>query len=248
MHLRKIHVVMQKESVDKEKLKDCTAVVLDVFLATSTILFLLKNNYEPIYAVSDSESALALKVTINGPLLLLGETKGKSIEGFNYPDPSKIKYSNIPSTAIICSTNGTKAIKKAQRANVLFISSLVNGHMVANKIHNLQDSSSILLICSGNDNRFSIEDFVGAGQIVNHLMSKDQYELSDSAKLAQKTYQYYLNTNFKDLLTSETAHLLYSLGFEKSVHYVLDHFEKVNIVPRLDGEKIIIDSSSPEKF
>ena len=33
--MRKVHVITQKELVDPDKLIDCTAVVIDVFLATS---------------------------------------------------------------------------------------------------------------------------------------------------------------------------------------------------------------------
>lgn len=237
--MRRIHVVTQKEAINEEKLKGCTAVVMDVFLATSTIIFLLQKNYQPVYAVTDSQSALELKGKLEGPTLLLGEEKGEPISGFHYPDPTQIEGAVEAKNAIICSTNGTKAITKAKKAKSIFISSLLNGHLVAEKIHEQRKDSSIVLICSGNNNRFSIEDFVGAGQIVHHLMNKGDYALSDSAKLARETYEHYLDDHFNELFVSETAKLLSSLGFGKSVQFVLDNFEKVEIVPILDEGKII---------
>ena len=117
--MRKIHVITQKEAVNEEKIKGCVAVVIDVFLATSTIAFLLEKKYQPVYAVEDSESALKLAKELEGPFVLLGETKGESIEGFQYPDPCLIVPTEKEKTAIICSTNGTRTIKKAENAKVL---------------------------------------------------------------------------------------------------------------------------------
>ena len=237
--MRKIHVITQKEAVSEEKLKGCTAAVIDVFLATSTIAFLLENNFEPIYAVKDSDHAIELSKHCSEPHILLGETKGESIHGFQYPDPCLIKLSDDKQAAIICSTNGTIAIEKASKANVLFISSLVNGHLIAERIHLQEDGSSIVLVCSGNDDRFSMEDFIGAGQIVEHLLRKGNYDLSDSSKLAREAYLHAHATSFKDLYECETAHLLKRFNFTDSVEFVLRHHESVDVVPLFTEGKIV---------
>lgn len=239
--MRKIHVITQKEVVAEEKLKGCTAVVIDVLLATSTIAFLLENNFEPIYAVKDSNHAIELSKRHSEPHILLGETKGESIHGFQYPDPCLIKISDAKQAAIICSTNGTIAIEKASKANVLFISSLVNGHLIAERIHLQEDGSSIVLVCSGNDNRFSMEDFIGAGQIVEHLLHKGNYELSDSSKLAREAYLHAHENSFKELHECETAHLLKSFDFTDSVEFVLRHYETIDVVPLFTDGKIVND-------
>lgn len=239
--MRKIHVITQKEAVAEEKLKGCTAVVIDVFLATSTIAFLLENNFEPIYAVRDSDQAVELSKKHSEPHILLGETKGESIQGFQYPDPCLIKLNDDKQAAIICSTNGTIAIEKASKANVLFISSLVNGHLIAKRIHLQEDASSIVLVCSGNDDRFSMEDFIGAGQIVEHLSRKASYELSDSSKLAREAYLHAHATSFKDLHECETADLLKRFDFTDSVEFVLRHHEMVDVVPLVRNGEIVND-------
>lgn len=239
--MRKIHVITQKEAVAEEKLEGCTAVVIDVFLATSTIAFLLENNFEPIYAVKDSDHASELSKYHSEPHILLGETKGESIHGFQYPDPCLIRPSIEKKAAIICSTNGTIAIEKARNAKVLFISSLINGHLIAERIHLQEDESSIVLVCSGNDDRFSMEDFIGAGQIVEHLMRKGNYDLSDSSKLAREAYQHAHAASFKDLYKCETAHLLKRFEFTGSVEFVLSHHEKVDVVPLYTEGKIVND-------
>ena len=243
MLMRKVHVITQKEMVDPNKLIDCTAVVIDVFLATSTIAFLMKNNYEPIYAMEDVESAKVFAAHQTETYILLGEVKGESVEGFLYPDPTLIELSQQRKSAIICSTNGTRAIEKSKGAKALYVSSIVNGHLIAQHLHEQDDGSSIVLICSGNDNRFSMEDFVGAGQIVEHLMEKGNYLLSDASKVARETYLHSHSISFQNLLDSETASLLGDFGFKESMNLVIQNHEKVNVLPVFSGNKIINDYS-----
>ena len=237
--MRKIHVITQKEMVDPIRLEECTAVVIDVFLATSTIAFLIKNNYEPIYAMEDVKSARAFAAEQKEPYILIGEAKGQSIEGFIYPNPTLFRPSERQIPAIICSTNGTRAIERAKKAKALYVSSLVNGHLIAQRLHEQDDGSSIVLISSGNDNRFSMEDFVGAGQIIDHLMGKGEYLLSDSSIVARETYKHSKSTSFQNLLDSETATLLSGLNFSESMNLVIENYETVNVLPILSGNKII---------
>lgn len=237
--MRKIHVITQKEAVREERLAGCTAAVIDVFLATSTIIFLLDRNYEPVHAVLGNEQALELSKLQEAEHLLLGESKGEGLEGFDYPDPCALKYSPERQAAIICSTNGTIAIEKAKNAKRLYISSLVNGHRVAERIHQEQDGSSIVLICSGNDDRFSMEDFIGAGQLVEHLDKWGGYELSDAAKLAQQAYRNSYAEGFNELLDSETADLLKRFKFPEAAEFVIRHHEKLDVVPVYEGGMIV---------
>ena len=182
--MRKVHVITHKEAVEEAKLTNCDTVILDVFLATSTIVFLLNKGYEHIYAVENREKALQTAAGIVSPYILLGEENGEAIEGFGYPDPTHIVEARSPQTAIICSTNGTKAINKAKAARRLLMGSLINGHAVADYLHKLEGEATILIICSGNNGRMSMEDFIGAGQIVHHLSGKGDYSLSDASIVA----------------------------------------------------------------
>ena len=56
--LRRILVILNKESVVPNRLTACSAVVIDVFLATTTINTLLAHDIAPVYAVENAEIAL----------------------------------------------------------------------------------------------------------------------------------------------------------------------------------------------
>ncbi|MCM3594899.1 2-phosphosulfolactate phosphatase [Metabacillus idriensis] len=228
--MRKINVITQKELVDSELIRNCTAVVIDVFLATSTITFLLEKGCELVYAVKDAEAALDIVNQHKNQYLLIGEWNGKAIENFEYPDPTLIVESK-QRTAIICTTNGTIAIENAKHAKTLFVSSLINGHRISDQIIQLDDGSSIILVCSGNAGRFSLEDFIGAGQIIDHLVKKDEFDLSDAARLAREAFLHAKSQQFVNLLESETAELLRKTGFGHTIQWIIDQVEKVNVVP-----------------
>lgn len=237
--MRKIHVVTQKELIRQEELIDCIAVVIDVFLATSTIAFLLDKQYGAVYATKNVTQAQQLANQLNDPPLLLGEINGDPVEGFLYPDSSLIQEARQSQSAIISSTNGTVAIEQAKHAAALYTSSLINGHIVAEEISNLSTDSSIVIICSGNAGSFSSEDFIGAGQIVEYLTEHHTYDLSDSAAVALDVYRASLSNQFKNLLHSRTAKLLMEKGYPNSINYVLDHVEAVSVLPMYQEGKII---------
>ncbi len=240
--MRKVNVITQKELVDSGSISSCIAVVVDVFLATSTIAYLLENQCEPVFAVRDSKAALEVVKKQQDHFLLFGETNGERIEGFEYPDPTLIQKSKQRKAAIICSTNGTVGIENAKSATTLYTSSLINGHRIADVINSHVDNSSIVIVCSGNAGRFSMEDFVGAGHLIERLVEKGNYKLSDSAKLAKATFRQSKFVAFRNLLDSETSNLLRDTGFEATMDWVIDNFEKINAVPVLKGNKLINDS------
>ncbi|HHW37394.1 MAG TPA: 2-phosphosulfolactate phosphatase [Bacillales bacterium] len=237
--MRKINVITQKELVDSLLIRDCTAVVIDVFLATSTITCLLENQFQTVYAVGDDKIALEIGKKQRSPFLLMGEVNGDEIENFEYPDPTFIKKENAQPTAIICSTNGTVAVERAKRAKRLYAGSLLNGHRVAEQISREGDDSSIILICSGNAGRFSMEDFVGAGHMIDNLIKNGNYSLSDSALLARDCFLHAKHMNFENLLNSETAGLLHRKGFDHTSRWVIDHFEKMTAVPFFERDCFI---------
>lgn len=226
--MRKILVILNKESVVPKRLTECSAVVVDVFLATTTINTLLAHDIEPVYAVENAEVALQVRHLLSGNTLLFGESFGYAIDDFIYPDPTLITAQLGATQAIICSTNGTKAIQKAKNASQLYISSLANGHAVAKAMHEEQSDRPIVIIASGNDGRFSLEDCVGAGQIIAHLLKLGDYALSDAAYAAQMLYECVKAQNFEPLTHTETVQLLKKFNMDDAVPFVIDTIESMD--------------------
>ena len=233
-------MILNKESVVPDRLHACSAVVIDVFLATTTINTLLAHDIEPVYAVEDAEIAWQIQQLLGGNTLMLGESFGHAIDDFIYPDPTLITSQLSSTQAIICSTNGTKAIQKAKNAAQLYISSLANGHAVAKALHEELSDRSIVIIASGNNGRFSLEDFVGAGQIISHLQQLGEYELSDAAYAAQSIYECIKAQNYEPLYNTETVQLLKEVNMDDAVPFVIDTIESMDFAAIYEDGQISI--------
>ncbi|WP_027962954.1 2-phosphosulfolactate phosphatase [Halalkalibacillus halophilus] len=237
--MNKIHVITQKELVEPDRLKEATVVVIDVFLATSTITFLLNQNYHPVIATENAPNASTIAGQMDIDSLLLGENNGNEIPGFLFPDPRLIETVQQSKPAIICSTNGTRAIEAAKKAKHLYISSITNGHLVAEQLRKHVNEGPIVLICSGNGGGFSLEDFIGAGHIIDRLLKKESFVRTDAAKLAQKAFLDSEKQGFHDLYDVDTRHFLKQLNYLETVDYVIDHFENVSVLPWYKNGEIV---------
>lgn len=242
--MRRVHVLTQKELVDADKIKHATAVVIDVFLATSTIIMALEKGFQSVITVKDVDEGFEIYNKNPEKNLLMGESAGIRIEGMEYPDPNlfDIPEYKDKESLVLLTTNGTIAIEKSLAAKRLFVSSLLNGHMIARAINEQDDESSIVIVCSGNHNRFSIEDFVGAGQIVHYLVSQSpsySYSLSDSSKASLEMYRLAKKDDFNVLYSVETAELLQSLGYNESISLVIKQIEKINFISEMKDEGIV---------
>lgn len=148
---------------------------------------------------------------------------------------------------ILSTTNGTVAIKNSLQASRIYAASLLNGRSVAK--HLLEDSSNqtILLVCSGSQGRLAMEDFIGSGQFIDNLIkvSNNNFNLSDSAKLAYDFYRQCSTTQFENYIrTSITGKLVKTLGYEHAIDHSVqrDIYDVVPIVRVDESENPYLES------
>ncbi|MBP1931130.1 2-phosphosulfolactate phosphatase [Ammoniphilus resinae] len=241
--MRKIQVLTRKEEIDPSKLTHCTAVVIDVLLATSTIAAALHHGIKEVFPVINGEEALAVYESFGHECIVAGELAGYPLEGFINPDPLELIQADFAGKSLILSTtNGTVAIKKASTAKRVYTSSIVNGAEVAKQIRNDPDDSSLVIICAGSMGNFSIEDFLGAGYLISELVKADleNWTLSDSARTAYLFYQSQNDNILPSFQKSATASLLKELGYSKAICYAAQP-GILPVVPRLVDSRLIVD-------
>ncbi|WP_400163671.1 2-phosphosulfolactate phosphatase [Brevibacillus sp. TJ4] len=244
--MRKIHVLTRKEEVDAQKIRHCTAVVIDVLLATSTIAAALYHRARDIIPVADQEEALQWARTLpDRSYVMAGEKGGHTLGGFLKPCPVTLLRGDLAGKSIIFSTtNGTVAIKKSMAAKTVYTSSLVNGSAVAKQIYRQADGSSIVIVCGGSHGRFASEDFLGAGYLITELVkeTREAWSISDSAKVALQFYQQRAASLEQAIRESDTGRLLSTLGYDDAIRYVA-RAGCLDVVPRLVGHRLIADVS-----
>ncbi|WML40076.1 2-phosphosulfolactate phosphatase [Neobacillus sp. OS1-2] len=248
--MKKIHLLMKKEDIKEEKIADGKkhAVILDVLLATTTIVSALKDGAKEVIPVLHSREAMELAAAFQtGEYVLAGELDAKPIDGFVYPSPTLIKESINGKTLILSTTNGTVALRKSASAKKVYIASLLNNPAVANALKNLPEDQTILVICSGNSGETSLEDFFGAGHFIDCLLKNGEYDLTDAAKSAMYFYRGQQDA-YEILRDSYVGKLLDRYNQDNDLKLAASE-GVTSIVPILCEGKVVLESScSPTSY
>jgi len=184
--LKKIRVWSTKEEIDAGLLTNATVVVMDVLLATTTMVTMVENGARRVFPVGDVKEARWVKRFLNPDTSLIGgEDEGYPIPDFDCgPLPHEFSRERVTGKDVVfATTNGTRAVRRAETAGELLIASLRNAPAVANYLQNTS-SVEIYLICAGSYGHVSLEDTLCAGVILSY-MDLDGVSLNDAAQVAR---------------------------------------------------------------
>ena len=148
---------MTWQEVEPEKLSDATVVVIDVLLATTTLLTTLENGARSVLPVASLEEAEEVGGTLDRSRTLRGGEQ-----------------------------DGTRAISSATPAKKLLLGCLRNAPAAARYLEE-SGTESVYVVCAGSAGRFTTEDFLGASAILSRLNGDgylDDWRLNDAAWLA----------------------------------------------------------------
>jgi len=242
----KIHVLTKREELDTVRLPGKVVVVLDVLFATTTMICALAHGAREIIPVLDEAAARSrARDFAPGACVLSGELMAETIAGFAHPAPLALVEHGVQGKSVIYSTtNGTVAMRHAAGAARIYCGALVNAKALAAHVARAHVGETILLVCSGSANNFNLEDFVGAGAFVSHLvdsLGKDA-DCSDAAKAALAVYR---SARFPGtLLDCRVGRLMAKRGYAHEVEFAAreDQFELVAVLE--DGRVSALSGSA----
>jgi 2-phosphosulfolactate phosphatase len=198
-----------------------TAVIIDVFRASSSIVTLLEKGARQIMPVSTVAESLCYK-----PLyIIVGERGEKKLKGFDF-DNSPSLLNNLDwhdKKVVITTSNGTKGLCKAKGAKEILIGCLLNARAIANYTENAE---RIILVPIGENSQKHIEDDLCAELIKNYIEGKPV----DLANVERK------------ILDSTSAENLKERGLTEDLMFCLK-VNTSNIVPIMDSNGIISKST-----
>ncbi|MBK6765934.1 MAG: 2-phosphosulfolactate phosphatase [bacterium] len=228
----------------EDDVRGTTAIVIDVLRASSTIIQALSNGAREVVPVATPAEAgeLAAKAG-RGDVILGGERDGKMIEGFDLGN-SPLEYTKeriAGRTIVFASTNGAPALVRCKTADHVLVATFNNYGAAVAAARSL--GSDVSIICSGRAGKFSLEDFVGAGKLVEGIASQGAPLAHDGAQAAFDLFRYYRSQLTELVKNSYHGKYLATLGFEAD----LEHCAKVDthpIVPALIEGKIRLPKSN----
>ena len=83
--MKRLRVLMTRQEIMPERLAGATAVVFDVFMATTTLLAILENGARNVYPVASLEEADQVREKLDAAGVLRGgEQDAARIEGYDH--------------------------------------------------------------------------------------------------------------------------------------------------------------------
>lgn len=197
------------------------SIMVDVLRASTTITVALEN-FSKIYPVQEVDEAKIIAQKYKA--VLAGEREGATLKGFdvgNSPqDIRKLTGDNL----VLTTSNGTRILQGIPAQHIL-IGSFVNASAVANKAMELAEEH-IDIVMAGVNGEFTIEDFLGAGEIIYYLKDNELDEMACASLLARDNK---LLVN-RAVRKSRSAAGLRKLGFHEDIEFCLNR-NIYNIVP-----------------
>ncbi len=214
------------------------AIVLDILRATTTITQALESGATQVLTFSSPEELNEYaNQQASNPMfnpIKMGERDGIKLPCFDYGN-SPVILSNLDlhnKSILMTTTNGTKAIASCSNARTVVCACLRN-RMAISRFIARERYNTLLFVCSGWKNSFSLEDTIGAGAIIDAVMDDypDAELKNDEALCALTLYQYHSNKNiYQSLCMSSHGKRLLNIGLQKDIEWC-SQIDVSNIVP-----------------
>ena len=184
----RIGVTYGVEDLESRDISGATAVVIDCFRASTSIVAALAagaNAVYPFVAVDDAVEAAAAM----GGAVLGGERGGARIEGFDLGNsPEEYTAEAVAGrNVVMTTTNGTKVLAAAAKAEAVYVGCFVNAGATVREL--LSRGGEVVLTAAGTEGYFSIEDALCAGMMIERLCEANEADLEDSSLFARLAYK-----------------------------------------------------------
>lgn len=196
-------------------------IVIDALRATTVIAVALSEGAKCVIPVMEIEEAVKLYHTLGADSArLCGEREGNPISGFHFGN-SPFEYGAKAvrgHTLIMTTTNGTRAIHAASGAAALALGAVVNASAVAGDAR--QSGLDVTLVCAGTRGRFTMEDLLAAGAIIE-VLGAPSGSLDDLSVIARDFYRANAGDLANALRNCAHAKFLIEAGYASDVEFCM---------------------------
>ncbi|MGD8191558.1 2-phosphosulfolactate phosphatase [Brevibacillus ginsengisoli] len=232
----RIEVVPTVDEIRQEQICNRTVVMLDVFRSSSTILAALAHGFESVIPVETIGQAHSLR---SEQTILAGERNCKKIADFDFNNsPSEISKGHYPGkNLVLTTTNGTRAIQKAERATQLLIGAFLNATACIKQA--IASKSDITLYCAGTRQEFALEDGLAAGYMIHQAKKVNAHvHVCDLGEVLEGSYLHSKDQLPQRLLQSITGKRLLNYRFHNDLQFC-SQMDLYTIVPVVKEKRIL---------
>lgn len=245
--MRRLRVLTTQEEIVPDRLPGSTAVVIDVMLATTTLVTIIENGARRVFPVGTLRDAERLCATLDPASLVRGgEQDALPIDGYECgPFPHEFHRGAVHDRDVVfVSTNGTRAIAGSAGASRVLVASLRNAPAVARYLA-AAEPDSLYIVCAGSMGRFALEDFACAGVLLREL-GADDWRMNDGAWLALETAERYSGREDELLRTSRAGRWFLEHGQEEKLDFVASIGASDVVAEMRDGQLVRAEGTHSE--
>lgn len=213
-----IEVIASVNEARSDDMAGKTVLVIDVLRATSNMVTGLAKGCLGIVPVETVQQAKNMQEPGD---LLGGERNCRKLTGFDLGN-SPYEYmedSIVGKRILMTTTNGTRAIQKTHRACTVIACSLLNVTACAEAA--VSAGRDVIILCSGTQDEYSLEDGLCAGMAVYELLrlTGGQVESNDFGLGMLGCYLHHRRRLQHALLTCSNGRRLIKLGFQADIEF-----------------------------
>jgi 2-phosphosulfolactate phosphatase len=221
------------------------AAVIDVLRASTSIVVAFQNGCRSILPVTSAEEALAAR-TSRPDAILAGEQGGLRVLGFDLGNsPREFTRAAVGGRELILTTsNGTRALRTVAEGRTVAIGAFQNRTAVGDWL--VSRGVECLIVCSGYEGGFSLEDAVCAGAIVDRAVQlATGLTLGDGARACQALWHRFGSDLVGLFRETDWGRRMLALGFAGDMT-VCAELDVTAVVPRMQGDRITL--GTPENL
>ncbi len=217
--------------------EDRAIVIVDIFRASTSMTAALAAGAVEIHVAGSIEEAALLKKHLGNQAILAGERDGFKIEGYDLGNsPLEMTPDILTGRQVIFnSTNGTRLLRRFESYENVIVGSIVSLTATINLLS--RQTVDPVICCAATVGRFSTEDVLAAGLIIERL-ARDESELDDAAAFAQRLIAAAGDLWLEWSKNSLHGRYLASIGLGADLDFCLDS-DRYDFVPMKKGDLII---------
>lgn len=236
-----IDVYFVPGEVGERSLAGSVAAVVDVLRATSTITEAMANGARRILPATDMDDAMRLAMNFGrNEVLLCGERSARKIEGFDLGN-SPLEFTSeavADKLVVMTTTNGTPALIVGEAADRCIVASFLN---LSAAVRDLAASGKpIVILCSGREGRFSLDDALCAGSLIRTLRAEtgERIRMNDGALAAAALERRYRDHLGAVIGRTAAARQIVEAGHADDIPYCLT-WDRHDVVPVMSDRQIM---------
>ncbi|MBK7140548.1 MAG: 2-phosphosulfolactate phosphatase [bacterium] len=240
-----IDLFLHPAPLNRESLENKAIVVIDVLRFCTTVCTALRAGARGVIPTDGPGEAGEMRVKIGADMALVaGERNGVKLESFKFGNsPLEFTADSVGGKYLIMTTtNGTGIFTRAYKANPVLACALVNISKVADRI--AREKRDLIIVCSGHEGSFSIEDTICGGMLIHLLMNRHGKDITvnDAGSLALLLFESNREAIGQTIAQGEHARFLTSIGFGRDVE-VSSEIDAVPVLPVLKDGRLVLEEN-----